>query len=295
MWRVSWALLLALAGCRRSPPPRIPVWTGADAGAAPELPARSAGCGQGGSPRPPTGARSFTIRVADKPRSYTIVVPTLREEKALPVVFFFHGKRAMNRTFIPSLAVSGGLAELAGIQNGAILVVPQGQPFLEEKVLGWNQSCRGDDVLFFDAMLEQIERDHCVDPRAVFAGGFSWGADMVDTLACCRGEKLRAVAPASGDEIGVNARCPSRKIPAFRLTYADNDFFYKPPDFEASIRFFRDAQRCEAATDPIAPAPCVAYRGCRQPVITCLYPRWGHRLPEDYAAATWAFFSSMLR
>jgi polyhydroxybutyrate depolymerase len=290
MSRAWWALSLALvAGCRRSPPPRIPVWTGADAAAAPELPARSAGCG---GERGPAGARSFTIRVGEKPRSYTIVVPASRGEKALPVVFFFHGKRAMDRKFIPSLAIAGGLAELAAIQNGAILVAPQGQPFPEQKVLGWNQSCKGDDVLFFDAMLAQIERDYCVDPRAVFAGGFSWGADMVDALACCRGEKLRAIAPASGDEIGFNKQCPSRSIPAFRLTYADNDFFYKPRDFEASIKFFRDAQRCQGATDPIAPAPCVAYRGCRQPVVTCLYPRWGHRLPEDYAAATWAFFSS---
>jgi polyhydroxybutyrate depolymerase len=283
------ALLLLLAGCRRSPPPRIPVWTGADA-AAPRLSARSSGCDE---PSAPAAARTLTIRVADKQRRYTVAVPTLRDQRPVPVVFFFHGKRAMSRTYIPPVAITGGL-DVPVLQNGAIFVAPEGQPFLEEKVLGWNESCRGDDVLFFDAMLAQIERDHCVDPRAVFASGFSWGADMVDTLACCRGEKLRAVAPASGDEIGVNSRCPALKIPAFRLTYSDNDFFYKLAAFEASISFFRAAHSCEPATDPITPAPCVAHRCCRQPVISCLYPRWGHRLPQDYARATWDFFASLL-
>jgi polyhydroxybutyrate depolymerase len=283
------ALLLLLASCRRSPP-RIPVWTGADAGLT-ELPARSPGCEK---PSAPSGAHTFTIRVADKQRRYTVAVPTARDHPA-PVVFFFHGKRAMNRTYIPPVAITGGL-DVPSLQNGAIFVAPEGQPFRDEReqVLGWNQSCRGDDVLFFDAMLAQVERDHCVDPRAVFASGFSWGADMVDTLACCRGDKLRAVAPASGDEIGVNSQCPSRKIPAFRLTYSDNDFFYKLPDFEASIAFFRGVHRCEPTADAVAPAPCVAYRGCRQPVVACLYPRWGHRLPQDYASATWAFFASLL-
>jgi hypothetical protein len=78
---------------------------------------------------------------------------------------------------------------------------------------------------------------------------------MVDTLACCRGDKLRAVAPASGDEIGANAHALA-KNPSLRTHVLGQRLLYKPrlrgvdqPSFAALIT--------ASPPDPSRP-PCVA-------------------------------------
>jgi len=290
---VAALLLAAVAGCRRSSP-ALPVWTGGDAGAAaPALSARSPGCEH--VREAPTGALDRSVRVAGYDRRYTMLVPpTQATLRPAPVVFFFQGRTSMDRPPAPGRKLAGGLALLPEVSREAIFVVPGGTPFPGDRVIGWYVGCPSDDVAFFDAMLSEIENSHCVDPRAVFVTGISWGAEMALALACCRGERIRAVAAASGSDVTRIPRCPAPRLPALRATYAARgDGVYSKEQFAASVAFFRQAHHCAAESDPIDPAPCVAYRGCAEPVIDCPYRGLGHAFPADFAEATWGFFSKL--
>ncbi len=204
-------------------------------------------------------------------------------------------------------AASGNMADPLGVVfrqvlaeagDSALLVVPQGLPFQSYGV-GWDQSCQGDDMAFYDAMVRAVSRRYCVDPHRIFVTGFSWGADMANAMACCRGDTLRGIAPFSGDETDYNASCPTRHYPATRLRYGTvkgtgGDGGYSLAQFESATRFFRQAQACAKESDPVDPSPCRAYRSCQQPLLECVYPQMGHTTPDAAeVAATWKFWRSL--
>lgn len=271
---------------KRAPEVHLPQWTAGDPGLPIEQwPTHSAGCA---SSRLPSGKQARTVRVGERARKFDVHIPgDHRPERPLPLVFFFHGKHGLNLT-----SPRKGVAELlAGAGDKLILVVPTGLVYGgDDPAQGWNTRCEGPDMPFFDAMLAELESSLCINPRQVFAAGFSWGADMVDALACCRGDRLRAIAAASGGVMGANQRCPARRLPAFRLTHG-GDEAYPPEILAASVRFFRQAHGCSEATAPVHPRPCVEYQGCAQPVVLCRYQDMGHSLPRDFGEATWGFFA----
>jgi polyhydroxybutyrate depolymerase len=247
-------------------------------------PSRSAGCGMAGAA---TGSLARTATIAGTNRTYTLVVPT-SYQPAVPraLVFVFHGAGGNAGS-----AMGMGLQDTPGAADGAIFVFPDGIPF-ESFGVGWDQHCTGRDMPFYDAMVQAVESRYCVDTRRRFVAGFSWGADMSDALACCRGDQIRAIAPASGDEVSYNPTCPGAVRPAFRLTYGDNDGAYTQQQFRDSVDFFRAAHGCSTSSDAVTPSPCVAYRGCAKPVIECRYAGIGHSWPSTWARDTWTFFSS---
>jgi poly(3-hydroxybutyrate) depolymerase len=267
----------------------LPVWTGADA-AAPPLPARSPGCDHPG----PTGQLRRKLHVAGAERTYLMVVPPAAGPTPLPVIIHFHGSSVATKDATPHPEVMAGrLPALPAVQAGAIFVAPDGSLFPRERKLGWYAACPSDDMDFFDALLAEVAASHCIDPRAVLLTGFSWGADMALAVACCRGDKVRALAIASGANLRDMPCCPAARLPALRMTYAENDPFYDRAELAGAVRFFRDAHRCGDGA-PTDPAPCVAYRGCAQPVVECRYPRGGHQMPGGFAEDSWAFFSSLI-
>jgi poly(3-hydroxybutyrate) depolymerase len=286
-------LVSSALACRRSGPP-LPVWTGGDAGTPlSPPPTHSAGCARSDSS--PTGVIDRTARVAGHDRRYLMVVPPgAARDRPLPVVFFFQGRTRIGAGVPSGRKLAGGLGELPEVAGGAIFVVPQGTPFPAEGVIGWYEGCPSEDVDFFDAMLASIGESHCIDPGGVLVTGVSWGAEMALALGCCRGEKIRALAVASGSDLASIPRCPARTIPAFRATYAAaGDGVYKKEELAASVAFFRQVHHCAVESDPVEPAPCVAYRGCAKPVVDCAYRPFGHFLPPDFARATWDFFTQV--
>src|SRR5262249_28509332 len=55
-----------------------------------------------------------------------------------------------------------------------------------------------DDVGFLNAVLDDVSRRFPVDPRRVYATGFSNGAGMVFRLAAASSERFAAIAPVAG-------------------------------------------------------------------------------------------------
>jgi polyhydroxybutyrate depolymerase len=251
--------------------------------------AKSAGCGVQG---PATGLQTLTIKVGGQKRQYAILVPSGYDpQRPLALVFVFHGAYGTVST-----AMTMGLQNVTAAASSAIFLFPQGtyvDPQNPDWGNGWDESCGGSDMLFFDAMLETTAASYCVDLKHVFATGFSWGGDFVNNLACCRGDKLRAIAPASGDDAHYNAACGT-KVPAFRITYGDRDPQYAQSDFADAVSFERTAHGCSSLSGAVLPLPCIGYHGCDQPVIECKYAGMGHMLPDSWAADTWDFFASFL-
>jgi poly(3-hydroxybutyrate) depolymerase len=251
----------------------------------------SAGCGLAGQE---TGEMQRRVQVGGVDRTYVLSVPANHDpDVPLPVILVFHGSGGSSRH---SMAM--GLQEARGADQ-AIYLFPDGIVFEGYEIFGtsWNLYCNGYDMNFVDEMLSYVESHYCVDENRRFATGFSWGADMTNAIACCKGDEIRAVASASGDAVDWNGRCPGRKRPAFRFTHGANrldggDGPYSGADFRASVAFYRRAHGCSDEIAEVEPAPCVEYQRCAEPVIVCTYPDMGHALPFGWASDTWSFFSS---
>jgi polyhydroxybutyrate depolymerase len=179
---------------KRPPEVHLPQWTAGDPGLPVDRwPTHSAGCA---SSQLPSGQQARTVRVGDRDRKFDVHIPRGHQgDRPLPLIFYFHGKHRTANT-----GRDRGVAELlVGAGDRAILAAPIGLTHVDDHVgpvESWDPRCDGPDMPFFDAMLADIETTLCVNPRQVFATGLSAGADMTDGLACCRGDRLRAIAPA---------------------------------------------------------------------------------------------------
>lgn len=244
---------------------------------------KSVGCGKTGAK---TGDFTLSVAVGSATRSFEVIVSDKYDPNSpVPLSFVFHG-----------LNGNSGVAKAFGLQDAAtkvgdigVFAFPNGVS--QGSDIGWDDACGGSDTAFFDVMNEQLQAQYCIATHRVFVAGFSWGADFTNTLACCRGDQLRAVAPASG---GLFTGGCAATGPAFRLTSGGtSDTYYSQTDFLSGVNHARTVNHCSATQTPVDPAPCQSYQGCDagKPVIWCSYPSMGHQLPSGWADVTWAFLS----
>jgi polyhydroxybutyrate depolymerase len=253
----------------------------------------SKGCGGGAAQAVVTGlSTGLTLSVAGKDRSYDLSVPGGYDPmRAYRLVFVFHGGGGSAKGARTTFKLEG----IAG--DAAIFVYPQG--------LGdWDLDTpadANDDVAFFDAMLEELEGELCVDSARVFATGSSNGAYFANQLGCRRGARLRAIASHAGggpyendgryDDDG-HLICAGGTPPAALVVHGEADAVVAPSEGKGSVEHWRWANHCGDDTTPYSPAPCVAYGGCAAPVVWCRIPGLGHGVWEKGPQATWDFFAS---
>ena len=192
-------LLIILCGCTASNPPIMnessyaPVYS------------RSAGCGiiQAGN----GNFMPMEIRVLNQVRTYHMFVPIWYDpNRAYPLIFTWHGSGGNG--------LSGGLDIEISSKNDAIVVAADG---LNNS---WNSDKNSVDLVFFDRMLETIEKGYCIDRDRVFSYGFSVGGYFTNLLACERGDELRASAAVAGGLAGENC---NGKVAAWFLHDLDDD------------------------------------------------------------------------
>jgi poly(3-hydroxybutyrate) depolymerase len=241
------------------------------------------------------GAQYLKISVDGKSRDYLLNVPDPYDtNKPLAVVFAFHGSGGTKDG-----SGSGELIHAPNAAQDAIFVSPQGLNYSYGGVnygVGWDEDCTGIDVKLVDAIIQQLSSSFCIASNRIFATGYSWGADFSNALGCCRGNVIRAVAPASGaewgDVLGFNLDCGTRPLPAFRITYGDKDDGYTQTAFSNLIKVYRTGNHCQTSSVAITPSPCVSYQGCDHQVIECKYAGMGHVAPPNWGVDTWSFFAS---
>jgi poly(3-hydroxybutyrate) depolymerase len=148
-------------------------------------------------------------------RQYEVYVPANVRERP-PVVFMFHGSSGTGPQF---LAHSGWREEAD--RSGIVAVVPTGLRYhitdtgrFSTKWADFNLADEvdeepADDVGFVDAMLAELP----VDPRRVYASGFSNGANFAARLAVERSRTFAAVAFSGGGLEEVHS--PARAVPTY--------------------------------------------------------------------------------
>jgi polyhydroxybutyrate depolymerase len=280
--------------CAATAPSCGPSSSGVDSGAGGQVDAGgSAGCGKAGAA---TGLLAGqTITVAGQARTYVLSVPTDYSGTApLALVLAWHGAN-LNGTLAQKLfnleSKSGG---------AAIFAYPDGVA-----AAGWNLSAGSADFQLFLALVDSISSSYCIDANRLFATGHSSGAVMANDLGCYYGDKLRAIAPASGTPPSLAGRTGCTGKVAAMIMHGENDSTFSQG--EATRDFWIKQDGCDAQTATWAPEPaCIEYRGCQPdlPVLWCVHDG-AHAWPSlsfgcdadggicfDGGSAIWAFFSS---
>jgi len=253
----------------------------------------SAGCGLDGAQR-----GDFHLSAKDgrgTERDLEVIVPASYDARTpLAITFLFHGAGGTQEA-----SKAFGMQDVTSASESSVFVFPQGVAYKNFGV-GWDDSCAGYDMVFFDNMLSLLRSRYCIDPKRVFVAGFSWGCDFVTALACCRGDRIRAVGAAScSDEFSnssdyqsyANYPCPSANAAAIRFTHdVQDDGGYTAEQFATTARLYRGINSCAASSAASSPAPCVAYQQCSHDFVECAYAGLGHALPGNWASETWDFF-----
>jgi polyhydroxybutyrate depolymerase len=262
-------------------------------------------------------------------RSYILYVPTgLNKNKPTPLVFDFHGYK-MGAAYHYNYSQMWLVAE----KYKFILVTPLGTTNLPYELgFGWNGGAccypatgdpetpfgdghdlltPVDDVGFVSDMIDEIMIDYCIDPKRIFAAGFSNGGGMSIRLACelsvVSDHRIAAIAAvaSAGTAIPACLSAPPFPIIAFKGT-ADSSY-------EAALYNIDLARQHNGCSDKTkiyfqeGDVTCKIYKGCHQnaKVAFCEIQDGGHNWPgadeqwwsgyttEDIDASTaiWKFFA----
>lgn len=143
-----------------------------------------------------------SLMVDGRDRTYLLHRPDgLPSGRSVPLVLVFHGGGG---------SAAGALARYGWVEKadaeGFVVAAPQGIRGWRRGRYFWNEaSGRGpaarrnvDDVAFVRAVIADVERRAKIDPRRIYATGFSMGASMSHLLGQRLGDRLAAVAPVSG-------------------------------------------------------------------------------------------------
>lgn len=210
----------------------------------------------------------------------------------LPVVFVLHGYTETNDQ-IETITQMTPAADA----RGYIAVYPQGRS------TSWNAgNCCGssaslgvDDVGFVSAMVDAIDEAYCIDPKRVFAAGFSNGGMLSNRLACELSDRIAAFGPVAGP-LAFDGCSPPRPVPMMEF-HGTSDFVV-PYDggglsnavsVDENVAFWVANNGC--GTTPMVTfdkgdATCETYEGCQNDatVTLCTLEGGGHQWPGGESA-----------
>jgi polyhydroxybutyrate depolymerase len=141
-----------------------------------------------------------TLTVGELQRSYFLHIPPgLNAQDRVALLFVFHGNQESGR----SARTYTGLDTVANA-NSFVVAYPDGSG--PKGQLSWNGSyCCGyavehnvDEPAFVRAMLADINTQVNVDPKRIYAAGFSNGALLAYRLGCEMADTFAAIAPVAG-------------------------------------------------------------------------------------------------
>jgi polyhydroxybutyrate depolymerase len=154
-----------------------------------------------------------TIEVGGVRRNYILHVPkTAKPHHPAPLLLDFHGW-GHSAAGVWRVSRFKELAE----RDGFITVYPDGLPVVllrGESRPGWQIAQVEDnrDLAFTTAVLDELEKEFCIDRARVYSTGFSNGAFFSNVLGCVMADRIAAIAPVSGGQITVPCN-PGRPVP----------------------------------------------------------------------------------
>lgn len=157
------------------------------------------------------------------------------------------------------------------------------------------------DVAVFDQLLKEFSENYCIDLDRVYVVGHSLGSWFTNSLACVRGDVIRASGSLGG---GTTQNTCSGPVAAITMHNPKDDL--SPFSDGIKARDLHLAQNaCGLKTvDYSSPekAHCVEYTDCTSgaPVVWCPHTEdrsWGdyypHGWPKWTGSEIWKFFQSL--
>jgi len=148
------------------------------------------------------GNSTKTVTVGAGERTYVLHVPASYDgTTAAPLILDFHGLTGSGQaesTSSPYPAVTDA--------EGVVMAFPTGEAGPSGNAWNVGPCCVAgvDDVAFARALVEQVQEVACIDPKRIYAVGFSMGGGMSHYLACHAADLFAAVAPAAFDLLEEN-------------------------------------------------------------------------------------------
>lgn len=252
------------------------------------------------SPKLSAGDQTKTITVSGVSRKFILHVPAAYTgASAVPLVVDFHpigGSASGESGSSPYKAKTDPEGVITAYPDG--LTGPMGQ--------AWNvQGCcnTADDTSFARALVAEVKKVACIDPKRVYAVGFSMGGGMTHFAGCHMADLFAAGAPAAFDltQQNVGACNPSRPLTMvlFRGT-GDNVVSYAGGhsalvtgmaiDFlgaKASFAKWAELDRCTGTPTAEDANGCSTYSNCAQGVQVTLCTKQGGGHEAGNATVGW--------
>jgi len=144
---------------------------------------------------------------ANSDRWYLLTTPTgAKAHKPLPLVLDYHGLLEGADNHAKNSMLSG-----FGANHGFVVVTPNGTGAPVHWETGADRKANP-DLVFTDALLDQVERDLCVDTSRIYSTGLSMGAIFSSAIACTMSDRITAVAPVAGLVLPEPCK-PTRPVP----------------------------------------------------------------------------------
>jgi len=247
------------------------------------------------------GNTDKTLKIGSATRNYVLHVPSGYDgKKAVPLVIDFHGlggSGSNERTSSPYPAQTD--------PDGVIMAFPTGLSGPSGAAWNVGPCCvkDTDDVAFAKALVTEVESLACIDPKRVYAVGFSMGGGMSHYLACHASDVFAAVAPAAFDLLKENVDdCkPKRPISviSFRST-GDQVVSYAgaassvvsgmPITFlgaKATFAKWAELNQCTGSASAEDAQGCASYSSCKDGVDVVLCTKQGGSHEAGNAKVAW--------
>jgi polyhydroxybutyrate depolymerase len=250
-----------------------------------------------GVAKPTDGTK--TVMVGTTSRTYYLHVPTKYDgTKPTPLVVDFHGlggsgtAEAGSNPYKPVIDPEGVISAYPDGANG-----PSGT--------GWNMGpcCTTvDDVAFAKALVQDVGKMACIDPKRVYATGFSLGGGMTHVLACSAADVFAAASPAASDLLkeNVDSCKPARPITLiiFRGT-ADTSVPYNGGSMtssgmtitflgaKATFQKWAEIDQCTGTPSAEDSNGCSTYSSCASGVQVTLCTKQGGGHEAGNATVSW--------
>jgi poly(3-hydroxybutyrate) depolymerase len=257
---------------------------------------KSSGCGTGA---PMTGSR--TISVGEQEGQYIVSIPSdYNQDTAYPLGFAFHGFGRTDQN-----CQDGDCINFQNVMGEEAVLI-----YMKSLAEGWEQpEIREENVDFFEAVLDSILVEACIDEARVFVAGTSSGAHFTNVLACRFGDRLLAASPVAGylpeseGCVGRVAAVPIHGIDdsSFESGETARDWYVERngctevtvPELSTMHQEIRDSRDADETNHG-----CVDYQGCDEglPVRWCEHSEGGydnttHGWPTAGGQMIWDFVS----
>ncbi len=173
----------------------------------------------------PAGDSEHTLMVAGLERSYVLHIPPAYDpSQPAALVLAFHGI-TLNAGEMMRISGFNAQSDAAGF----IVVYPNASG----EQMSWNGGgCCGeaarnnvDDVGFVRAVIADLSTFLDIDPKRIYATGFSNGAILTYRLACEMAEQIAAIGPVSATQAleDMQACRPARPVPVIHFHGTDDE------------------------------------------------------------------------